>query len=56
MKSTIKIENRKYIDYYLEVIVKIIGRSSTTLATRLAVGPGFDTNILTRPGYSVPTS
>jgi len=33
VKPTIKVENRKYIDYYLEVIVEIINRSLTTLAT-----------------------
>ncbi len=33
MKSTVKAKNRKYIGYYLEVVVKVIGCSSTTSAT-----------------------
>lgn len=33
MESTIKAENRKYISYHFEVAVKVIDRSSTTLAT-----------------------
>jgi len=35
MKSTIKTKNRKYTNYYLEMIIEIIDRSSTTLATSI---------------------